>query len=345
MGASIASAFWANLDGQTCDSAFETEDLKLLRSVFNPLLSDRRQEGDHFTPPDFSPEYVEQLRSLVKQEEAVYQKRVEQFLSSEFRTEEPGPLFPQSWAPAQKIAHAMASGMNLQSRPDLVAQAASLFDLSSATPVFDKVTEDGLRCRVYKFGSLDVRTTQEDKGEEVIGAVFSARMPSVARAADTDVQEQEKIAKVTEYVEADSARSYFRSYLVLETVQENVIVTEKLADGTVAWEENPEALEERNAFAKFIRSWDCTACKKSSKLTVADMEAFKKLCEGLETGTSHSARKQYVQGAYNIARGCTDRVDSGFGSRTCWNKDQKAKKAKTETKKAEMKAKRCSKAA
>jgi hypothetical protein len=329
-GAAVASAFWANLDGQDGSSAFDAEDLRLLKSVFNPHLSDRREEGDRFTPPDPNPEYVGQLRSLVKQEEAIRQQRAEHFLSAEFRAEEPGPLFPHTWAPTHGLARAPASGMNSQPRPDLLAQA-DMFDLKSTTPEFDRVTEDGFRYRVYKFGSIEVRTTQEGNSEPVIGAIFSTRSPAQTRAADTQVQEQEKIAKVTEYVEADTA--HYRSYVVLETEQDHVIVTEKLADGTLTWEENPEALEDRNAFAKFIRSWDCTQCKKSN-LTVADMEAFKTRCAG-EDGASHSARKQYAQGTYNAARGVADRVDSGFAGNQFWNKGSKANQAKKETKKSE----------
>jgi hypothetical protein len=229
--------------------------------------------------------------------------------------------------------------MNLQARPDL---AASTFDLQSATPEFDKVTEDGLRYRVYKFGNLDVRTTQDQGADEVVGAVFSVRaLPKAQQPlAEALSEEQEKIAKVTEYVEADEA--HYRSYIVLETAEGNVIVTEKLADGSATWEENPKALEDRNAFAKFIRSWDCTQCKKSN-LMVADLKAFKTRCEGLETGTSHSARKQYAQGAYNAARGIADRVDSGFGSKQCWKKSTKANEAKKETKRTELMSRRSAK--
>jgi len=239
------------------------------------------------------------------------------------------------------IARAPVSGMNLQARPDLADQA-SLFDLKSATPEFDQVTEDGLRYRVYKFGNIDVRTTQDQGADEVVGAVFSVRASPKLQQASTEaqVQEQDKIIKVTEFVEADEA--HYRSYIVLETAEGHSIVSEKLADGTVTWEENPKALEDRNAFAKFIRAWDCTQCKKSN-LTVEDMKAFKTRCEGLETGTTHSARKQYAQGAYNAARGVADRVDSGFGSKQCWKKSAKANEAKKETKRTELMSRRSAK--
>merc|ERR1712216_188451 len=170
-------------------------------------------------------------------------------------------------------------------------------------------------------------------GEEVVGAVFSVRTAPVMQqpAAEAQVPEQEKITKVTEFVEADEA--HYRSYIVLETAEGNVIATEKLADGTATWEENPQALENRNAFAKFIRAWDCTQCKKSN-LTVADMEAFKTRCAG-EDGASPSARKQHAQGTSNAARGVADRVDSGFAGNQFWNKGSKANQAKKETKKSE----------
>jgi hypothetical protein len=333
-GAGLAGAFWSNLEGSS-EAAFNAEDKKLLKSIFNPNLSDRREEGDGFVPPDFNREYMEQLHALVTQEEAMRLKRTEHFLSPDFCPDEPGPLFPYSWAATHGISKARVSSQALQLCSDFTED---MFDLKVTTPEFEKTTEDGLRFRMYKFGSLDVRTVQEHDGKEVIGAVFSSRSSPASRAGKR-AQEQEKIVKVSEYVEVDAA--HYRSYIVVETEQGNSIVTEKFADGAVAWDENPEALENRNALAKFIRSWDQS---KKGKVTVGEMQAFMSQCEGVETGTSHSARKQYAQGAFNCARGVTDRVDSGFASKQGWRKSEKAKMAKKETTTKKLQAERIAKA-
>jgi len=344
-GDAISKAFWSSLESGS-EEEFRAEDKALLRQVFNPHLSDRREEGDRFTPPDPSQAYVQKLRSLVKQEEQVRQQRKEHFFSNAFEASSPGPLFPCSWTPTCEITKgpAAAKAEAMRPRPDYVAQAA-MFDhvLRSATPTFDKTTEEGLRFRMYRIGSLDIRTTQEHDGKELVGAVFSVR--SQAPAAGR-VQEQEKILKVSEYVEnaqkVDGADAlYRRSYLVLETETGSVIVTEKLRSGTVAWEENPEDLEDRNSLARFIRSSPCCLTKKAT-ITVADMLAYKK-DKGSLHGTSHSACKRYVQGAYSCARGLADRRSSGFGSKSSWHKGREAKNTQKETRKetrrAEIKAK------
>lgn len=218
-------------------------------------------------------------------------------------------------------------GGALDDRPDCLARE-KLFDLTSAAPEFDKATEDGLRFRMYKFGSLDVRTTQAHDGGEVVGAVFSVR----AAAASTEgelVPRDEVITKVTEYVEA--ASPHYRSYVVVETARGGAVCTMKLPTGACAWEEQSEAIADRNSLAKFIRSWDCAAAKtKKSAVTIGDLEAFKQECEAAGGGNSHSARKQYAHAAYNFARGYTNRVDSGFGAKTAWHKNEKANLAKKE---------------
>merc|ERR1712032_1205869 len=66
------------------------------------------------------------------------------------------------------------------------------------------------------------------------------------------ISENEKIVKVTHYVE--SADGEPRQYVALETEKRNVIITEELDDGTVTWEENPQNLETRNTLAKVLRS-------------------------------------------------------------------------------------------
>mmetsp|Transcript_123591 Transcript_123591/g.384783 ORF Transcript_123591/g.384783 Transcript_123591/m.384783 type:complete len:1284 (+) Transcript_123591:36-3887(+) len=337
-GANISKAFWSNLSSDK--SVFNSEDQCLLKQVFNPNLSDRRDEGDSFTPPDPSAAYIEKLRRMVKREEKVRQQRRELFFSPKFVASNPGPVFPYSWNSTFEISSGGKSDSGLlKLRPDYLAQA-SMFDhaLKSAKPVFDKMTEDGLRFRTYQFGTLEVRTTQEHDGEEVIGAVFSSRPD--ASASGRRAEAQEKITKVSEYVQSASkdvvdALSR-RSYLVLETSEGNLIVTEKRRDGTITWEENPEDLEDRNSLAKFIRSTACS-CSKKAIVTVGDVEAFK-ASKGKLHGASLSACKRYVQEAFNCARGLTDRRDSGFGSRSAWSKGKVAKNTQKETRKQTRKA-------
>uniref|UniRef100_A0A7S2FX52 Uncharacterized protein n=1 Tax=Alexandrium andersonii TaxID=327968 RepID=A0A7S2FX52_9DINO len=338
-GATLAKGFWASLSSKA--SVFSAEDQSLLKQVFNPHLSDRHDEGDNFTPPDPSVNYIEKLRRLVKREEKVRQQRKEHFFSNKFAASNPGPLFPYSWNSSYEISRdSKVDGSLLKPRPDYLAQA-SMFDhvLKTAKPVFDKQTEDGFRFRTYKFGTLDVRTTQEHDGEEIVGAVFSTRSVG-ACSSGKSAEATEKIVKVSEYVQAvgkDSADALARrSYLVLETSEGNVIVTEKCRDGTISWEENPEDIEDRNSLAKFIRSSPCS-CSKKSLVSVSDMETYKSKKDKLQ-GSSLSACKRYVQEGFNFARGMVDRRDSGFGSKGFWHKGKAAKNAQKETRKQSRKA-------
>jgi len=348
--ASMSKAFWSELESNS-SSIFNAKDKALFREVFNPNLSDRREEGDLFAPPEPSFEYLERLRVLVQQEREVRQQRKEHFLSTKFVASEPGPLFPSSWLASFEISRQAVlpprTASNLQPRPDYEAQAAVFQQaLRDATPAFDRSTEDGLRFRVYKVGSLEIRTTQEHDGCEAIGAVFSVRRAPEGSESRKGVQESEKVTKVTEYIEGSGEgatdEESRRSYIVLETEKGNVLVTEKRADGTIAWQENPDDLEDRSSLAKFVRSCPCSPQKKA-QVTVKDMLAFKDE-KGTSFGTSTSGRKHYAQAAYNRARGCIGRIDSGFGSKCCWRKGKVAEDAKKEfrkeTRRSEMMAAR-----
>jgi len=334
-GANIAKAFWSSLG--CSESVFSSEDQSLLKQVFNPCLSDRRADGDCFTPPDPSLVYVEKLRRLVKREEKVRQQRKEDFFSKGFSLSNPGPAFPCSWHSSYEISSGpKADNKVLKLRPDYLSQA-SMFDhvLKTAKPVFDKTAEDGLRFRVYKFGTLDVRTTQEHDGEEVIGAVFSIRPSTNPAVEGRRAEAHEKVTKVSEYVQAASKDAVDalsrRSYLVFETAGGTLIVSEKCRDGTITWEENPEDLEDRNSLARFIRSSPCS-CSKKAIVTVGDIQTFK-TNKGKLHGASLSACKRYVQEAFNFARGMVDRRDSGFGSKGAWHKGKAARSAQKETRK------------
>jgi len=262
-GADISSAFWPSLSDEL-PSMFNDEDKALLRKVFNPCLSDRREEGSRFVPPDTSFAYVQKLRALVKEEEAVQRRRMEHFFDKLFSQQCPGPLFPSSWASSVEISHGEAAGRQgaqLSARPHYVAQAHVLEEaLQSALPVFDKSTEDGTRFRVYRLGSLEVRTTQEHDGLEAVGAVFSLSSTE-PRQSEASVRDDEKIVKATEYVERSGEEH--RCYVVLETDRNNAVVVEESADGQIRQENNPQGLEDRNSLARVVRLADCSSLQKT----------------------------------------------------------------------------------
>merc|ERR1712232_1541107 len=56
--------FWSNIDCKGDGSIFQEEGGRLLRNVFNPHLSDRRDEGERFVPPSTSFSHVQKLIDL-----------------------------------------------------------------------------------------------------------------------------------------------------------------------------------------------------------------------------------------------------------------------------------------
>jgi len=312
----IGSAFWSHIDGSS--SVFKDEDAALLRHIFNPHLSDRRDEGHRFVPPDTNLEYVHELRSLVDTEAKVKQARRDCFLSDKFAVGEASPLFPASWRSSFGITRAgpQPQARELVERPDYKA-AARVFEqaMRAAAPDLDRSTEDGTRFRIYRFGSVEVRTTQEQNEKEVIGAIFSLRSAKEARARGA-VQKCERFVKATEYVEAASQDAKpsgeparHRSYVVFETEAGNMVLTEKLEDGTVAWSENPADLEDRNSFARVVRSADCG----SAGIAVCDAESC---CASEQSPLAASASqcKRFAQAAFSLASGARH-ADSGFRQR------------------------------
>merc|ERR1719401_2819128 len=168
----IGDSFWAAIDGEL--PVFSEEDAELLRSVFNAKMSDRREEGASFVPPDSSAAYVEKLRELVEAEDKVRLDRVEKFLSPEFKRGEYDALFPPSWA-SVRIRDAQAKA-ELHERIDYLVEADELSNIvQSLAASFEKSTEDGAIFRIYEKGTLEVRTVQEHECEEVVGVVYSKR--------------------------------------------------------------------------------------------------------------------------------------------------------------------------
>merc|ERR1712060_654987 len=156
------------------EASWQEEDAEVLRAVFNPKMSDRREEGASFVPPDSSAAYVGKLRSLVEAEDKVRLERVEKFLSPEFKRGEYDALFPPTWATVNIVD--VAAKVELHEREDYLAEAAELDNIvQSVGASFEKSTEDGSIFRIYEKGMLEVRTVQEFQGEEVVGVVYSKR--------------------------------------------------------------------------------------------------------------------------------------------------------------------------
>jgi hypothetical protein len=174
--APIGTAFWSSIDGED-ETVFKTEEAKLFKEIYNPKLSDRRDEGSMFVPPETSPSYVQKLRSLVKEESSIREDRKRHFLSSDFSENNVGAFFPSSWQASFELAkdQGLKQAGQLQPQPAYLAQAEVLRQaLEAAAPTFDKSTEEGTRFRVYRVGKLEVRSIQEPGAvEEALGAVFT----------------------------------------------------------------------------------------------------------------------------------------------------------------------------
>merc|ERR1712084_185982 len=63
----VSELFWSSIDDEM-NKVFSEDDAQLLRAIFNSALSDRRDEGELFAPPDVRPDYVQRLRRLVTEE-------------------------------------------------------------------------------------------------------------------------------------------------------------------------------------------------------------------------------------------------------------------------------------
>merc|ERR1712046_173781 len=207
--------------------------------------------------------------------------------------ETPGREFPPSWTSAYELLRGEGEGElssgtvigslqpgQLQVRTDYKSQAWVFehFVLKNHVPVFDKTTEEGARFRIYRIGSIEVRTIQEHAAKEAIRAIFSIK--AVNQESSTPCQRAdnaEKLLKVTEYVDRalestakDLSKVNRRFYTVAETANGNVIVTEKTREGRLTWIENPKDLEDRNSLAKTICFEDCT----QTNTTVLDLKRY-----------------------------------------------------------------------
>jgi len=274
-GLDISDAFWMCLNDER-PSTLSEEHKNLLKMVFNPSLCDRHEEGDRFIPPETSQAYVDKLRFLLEEEESMREQRIDHFCGKTFSRENPGQLFPSTWAESIEIACEEGSrreGSALEPRSDWQARELEQA-VRSAAAVFDKTAEDGTRFRVYRLGSLEVRTVQEAGMEELVAAVFSA---GTSAEAERPAGEQEQFVKAAEYVERSGKN--IRCYVVLETEQKSSVVVEEGPDGVLKLQQNPRDLPDRNSLAKLLRSQECR-----ESITVADLERCQGQAYGWATG-------------------------------------------------------------
>jgi len=253
------------------------EHKSLLQSIFNRSLADRLQESDSFVPPDPNAAYVLKLKNLIDEERGKLLRRKSLFFDRSFAVGHAGPEFPSSWTAQFQVAqpsHSMASQEALktslvQLQVDDTFQQNLMEDiLPGIAPEFKKATEDGTIFRIYRLGSLEVRTFQEPDLAETIGVVFLNKAPKWSLHPATGVSaghHGEKIVKAKLYLEggkyldqnpSGKRLSQCHHYVVLQTDHGNVMVMEMLADGSIITDVNPKAVEIRNSLSKLLQTSD-----------------------------------------------------------------------------------------
>lgn len=258
----------------------KTEHQDILKGVFNPTMCDRTEEGYAFIPLDPSIDYVARIKNLVSEEEMVFTKRKTRFFDKSFSADNAGREFPSDWTSRYRVEREGATGTTdkelglVQIAVDPGFQKVLTSDiLPAAAPEFNKVTEDGFWFRIYRIGSLEIRTTLDRFGQETVGAVFSRRAPMwhLSFGKTKEVRNDEKIVQAKVYIEAKDAEDaqlvtaaapnklQWHFYILLETEASNVIATERAPDGSIVWAVNPDTLEDRNSLAKLLFTSDCKA--------------------------------------------------------------------------------------
>ncbi|CAK9107243.1 Uncharacterized protein SCF082_LOCUS49926 [Durusdinium trenchii] len=306
----LGKAFLQSLQQQSWPGMKE-EDQKLLVNLYNVPQCDRTQEGDSFIPPDPNMEYVTKVRNLVGEEDSTRGRRKLRFAEKTFSMANPGPEFPRTWTSRFQVE---TDGHISKTTPTKFGLAKLEVDASfeqtllndilpMAAPEFNKITEDGVAFRIYKIGSLEVRTIQEAEGPETVCVVFSSGAASWdGKTIKADALKKEMLARCKIFVEAmehevqmEAPRNY---YTVLETKQGNAIVTEILENGEVSWVQNPNNLEDRNSLAKLLFQVDC-------KEGISVQDVFQ-----LQSG-AQMERKQYAKSIYKLVAGRTFRGQWG----------------------------------
>ena len=84
-------------------------------------------------------------------------------------------------------------------------------------------------------------------------------------------------------------------YIVLETIEKTVIVTERMSDGSLCWLQNPHNLEDRNSLAKLLFTADCKEGMRMSEV--------RQHFEAQPRDTDGDHRKRYAKALYVFATG------------------------------------------
>lgn len=310
----LGRAFLQSLRARKYDE-LKPEHQEVLLKVFQSPQCDRTQEGDAFIVPDPNMEYTSKLRSHIHEENSLLERRKLHFCDKAFKVGNAGHDFPRSWTSRFQIEKdGLAPKTEASNKTGLVkveidkAYSASLVKdvLPTAAPEFQEKTEDGTCFRIYKIGSLEIRTTQERFAEEQIGVVYSSRAPTWNLAATSqEISEREKVVECKVFLEAAEGdvvgKQPHHFYMVCSTANKNIIVTEKLANGSTTFLVNPKSLEDRNSLAKQLFKSDCV-----EQATVKDVKTqqtnFNKI---FEEGVSLSVRKQYVKSVFKQLTGKT----------------------------------------
>jgi len=292
--------------------------------------------------------HIARLRNLVSEEQDLRQRRRSRFSEASFVVGSAGLDFPASWTSNFQVDQQGISPGLMQ-----VALSSCLVQLvvdtsfhktlmreviPAATPEFEKATEDGTQFRIYRFSSLEVRTIQEPSKAEVVETVFSMRpihWQETICASDDAVRDEERLAKVSLYVEASNAAlelnrslhgraadvleqckapnqglDHYHYYLVLETDAGSLLVTEKLGDGSCSLTVHPANLSDRNALARLLHSADCT----SNGVSVRDLKAFRnQSVRQTPNGACPSARQIYAKNVFKLASGTARLVRKAKG--------------------------------
>jgi hypothetical protein len=315
----IARAFWPSLATSEGPAAcFQDEDRQLLNKIFSPYLSDRRQDGDLFNPPETCQAYVEKLRALVLQEEQVQEKRRELFLNPAFDPNDASSIFPSFWTGTIEVSDKDSQGRQQKVShrngflQPFTGEQLSLKDLEACSCVFEKATENGTRFRIYRGSDFEARTIQEYGKQEVVGATFSLQTSGHTCATGPAIRAGEALVQATVYVEGAGAGGSGPGYfVVMETKQGSTITTEKLDCGEVTWSENPADLKLRRSFAKVLYSEAIS----DSGLTVGTMKEHRETLLRDAGGSSEAKRRHYAVNICELAarRPLAGRSTTGVG--------------------------------
>merc|ERR1712083_385948 len=139
-------------------------------------------------------------------------------------------------------------------------------------------------------------------GKEITEAAYSSLtqlQSNTLQSYGSTVARTDKIVKAVEYVESTDTHYHF--FVVLETDQRDMIVTEKRKDHTLAWIENPEDIERRVSLSKTI----CVVSCEHQNITVSDMEYHR----SQESQSLHGSANEYIAGVIKRVKGVDKQRD------------------------------------